>query len=230
MMPLVLDLETIPLQSSLDAQYPRAEFSPPSNYKSDEAINNFHFRNEAEWHQKREKECSINPRLGRILCFGYAGINGEPSTLYALSEADEAELLRNAWVIIAAHGGRVVTWNGGFDLRWLVIRSLACGVAPMVDAATIREWFKKYAVFSHFDVKAVLLNWSVTDMLDKKEGLDTWAKFFGLAGKPDEIDGSWVYFLFKDGQHDTIQSYCKSDVANTKAMYQKVGKFFVGSV
>lgn len=224
--PLVLDIETLPLIASMEAAYPRDDFSPPSNYKNAEAIDGWHERNERDWSAKREKECSLNPRLGRVLCFGYASGLGEASTLYAMTEADETELLKQAWVLIASHGGRVVTWNGGFDLRWLVVRSLACKVLPLVEASTVRSWFKKYDVFTHYDVKAVLMNW---DTRATGEGLDEWAKFFGLPGKPEGIDGSWVAFMYRDGNHELISEYCASDVANTKAMYEQTALFFGGN-
>lgn len=226
-MPLVLDIETIGLEASLTVSYPRDDFSAPANYKNAEAINDWHDRNAKDWSAKREKECSLNPRLGRIVCFGYAGPNGDPATLYAMTEADEAALLTDAWTLIAAHAGRVVTWNGAFDLRWLVVRSLAHGIVPLIDAATIREWFKKYAVFSHFDVKAALMNW---DMKAAGEGLDEWAMFFGLPGKPEGIDGGMVAWMFREEQHDLIREYCASDVANTKAMYGRVSQYFGGNV
>lgn len=226
-LPITIDIETVPLEASMAAAYPRADFSPPSNYKNPEAIDNWHASSEAKWRANREKECSLNPRLGRIVCFGYASGRGLPETLYAETEADEANLLRAAWTLLETHQGRVVTWNGAFDLRFLVIRSLANGIPPYIDAATIRAWFKKYEVFTHFDVKAALLNW---DTRAAGEGLDEWAKFFGLPGKPEDIDGSAVGYLFRDGQHELIREYCMSDVSNTKAMYEKVSVFFGGNI
>lgn len=220
MIPLCLDVETLPLEASLAAPYDPAQFNPPANYKSDEAIAGFHARNEVTWRAGRDKACSVNPRLGRILAFGHSfGVE------YAMAEADEAGVLRTAWDRIQESDGRVVTWNGGFDLRFLVVRSLANGVAPSVPPSTVRSWFKKYDVWQHFDVKAVLMNW---DVKVAGEGLDEWSKFFGLAGKPDGIDGSAVAFLYREGQHDDIKTYCASDVANTAAMYAKLVPFFGG--
>lgn len=225
-MPLTLDIETVPLAASMAAEYPLNDFAPPANYKAPDAIVNWHDRNAKDWAAKREKECSVNPRLGRILCFGYASGRSLGETLYAETEADEPQLLRDAWALIASHGGRVVTWNGGFDLRFLVIRSLAHGILPYVDAVTIRAWFRKYDVFTHYDVKAVLMNW---DVRATGEGLDEWAKFFGLPGKPDGVDGGIVAFMYRDGNHEAIREYCISDVANTKAMYEKTVAFFGGN-
>lgn len=219
--PLVLDVETLPLVASMSEIYDPTKFNPPANYKTSEAILGWHERNEKDWAAKREKECSVNPRLGRILCFGSS--NG---IVYATTEAEEAAMLVSAWEQILDAHGRVVTWNGGFDLRFLVIRSLALGVAPSIDAATIRSWFKKYSVFEHFDVKAILMNW---DVKASGEGLDEWSKFFGLPGKPEGVDGGSVAWLHAEEQHETIKQYCLSDVANTAAMYQRLIPFFGGS-
>ena len=220
MTPLVLDVETLPLVASLNAPYPRAECFPPSNYKNAEAIDGWHVQNESKWRQNREKECSVNPRLGRILCAGTSdGMH------YATTEGEEPDAMRFLWQKIAEADGRVVTWNGAFDLRFLVVRSALLHVLPTVPASTIRAWFKRYEVFAHFDVKSILLN---GDVRVAGEGLDEWSKAFGLPGKPDGIDGSSVAWLYAEGQHDEIKKYCADDVANTQAMYHALVPFFGG--
>jgi hypothetical protein len=220
MTPLCLDTETLPLIASMEAPYPRDAFAPPSNYKLAEAIDGFHERNAKDWAAKREKECSVNPRLGRILC-----LSTDNGTHYAMTEAAEKPLLVKAWDEIRAAEGRVVTWNGTFDLRFLLVRSLANGIGPSIAPSLIRQWFKKYDHWQHFDVKSVLLNGD----LMSKEGLDEWAKFFGLAGKPDGIDGGMVAWMYREGQHDVIQDYCESDRTNTRAMYDRLLPFFGGN-
>lgn len=220
-MPLVLDIETLPLQSALTAPYDPDQFSPPANYKSTEAVMNWHQRNEATWRVNRQKECSLHPRLGRIVCVG-----SSDGLWYAETEEQERGLLRDAWLAIARHEGRVVTWNGqAFDLRFLVVRSMFCGVVPTIGASSIRSWFKRYDVFQHFDVAQVCWNWNRPE---KGDGLDEWAKAFGLPGKPEGIDGSSVSWLHAEGQHDTIKEYCMGDAKTTEALYHKLVPYFGG--
>ncbi len=215
---LVLDIETVPLATALDAPYPEGLRQPPANYKSEEAISKWRETDRARWSDERAKECSLNPRLGRILCVG----TSEGVALGA-NEADEKDVLEQTWLWLKTHRGRVVTWNGSWDLRFILIRSLAHGVTPTLPPSTIREWFAKYRTFPHFDCKAVLLNWETRV---SGEGLSEWASFLGLPGKTDGITGKDVYPLYQGGMLDEIAEYCKQDVAATQAVYEKIVPFF----
>ncbi len=218
MEPLVLDIETLPLNASLAAEYPRADFSPPSNYKNPDAIDGWHERNEPTWRAKRGKECSLNPRLGRVLC-----LSTQNKLDYAMEEGDERALLDSFWQQALDHSGIITTWNGkGFDARFLVIRSLAHGIRPLVSEQTIREWFRRYTTNIHFDVKEVLMN---GDVRSAGEGLDEWAAFFGLPLKPG-VDGSDIMFLYANGEHDKIKEYCDHDRTVTGLMYEQVSRYF----
>ncbi len=216
--PMMLDIETIPTEAALAMPYPATDRNPPANYKSDEAITKWRATDEANWREGRIKECSLNPRLGRVLCVGTdTGVD------YAVAEADESEVLDRFWWAAAEASGDVVTWNGAWDLRFLVVRSLICGVVPSLPSETIRAWFRKYTVAPHFDCKAILLTW---DVRVAGEGLDEWAQALGLEGKTDGVDGSKIYDLFTAGQHDTIRAYCAADVASTQAIYRKIAPMF----
>lgn len=216
--PLVFDIETLPLAASLSAPYVADDHSPPASYKLPEAIASWHAKNAEKWSTNRAKECSINPRLGRVLCLGT-----QSGTTYAMTEAEEKGLLEDFWSQAHAHAGRIVTWNGmGFDARFIMIRSLVHRIAMPVPETVLRGWFRRYSFDPHFDVKAALCNW---DLLSK-EGLDEWAAFFGLPEKPGGIDGSDVHFLFEQGRHDEIQAYCQHDAKTTEALYDIASRGF----
>jgi hypothetical protein len=226
-MPLVLDIETIPLEASLTRPYP-TDRQPPANYKSEETIAKWREQDRQRWDTDRAKEYSLNPRLGRVLCLGWATTDEEGNLLthgleYAAEEAGEAEVLERFWRMALEADGRVVTWNGSWDLRFLVMRSLACGVQPSIGAYYIREWFRKYVTQPHFDCKAVVLNW---DVRVSGEGLDEWSKFLGLPGKTEGISGKDVWPLFQGGMHDEIAEYCVRDVLATAAVYHRLLPFF----
>lgn len=223
-LPVVLDIETVPLGAALQAAYPEGERPAPGNYKDPEKIAAWRVADEAKWREQRVKECSLNPRLGRALCIGYAlPCSDAPSyaTEMAQSEDDEARLLRGFWKIAGGHEGRVVTWNGTWDLQFLVTRSIHHGITPTLPSDTIRAWFRKYSVHPHCDVKALLTNWNPTD-----GHLDEWAKFLGVEGKTDGMDGSKVYELYQAGEFSKIAEYCKQDVACTYELYRKVSGYF----
>jgi hypothetical protein len=212
--PLVLDIETVPLAASLAMPYPEATRSAPANYKTDEAIAKWREADRIKWYEDRAKECSLNPRLGRIVVIG---TNVE--TIVAPAEADEREALVRFWEYVKAFAGFVVTWNGSWDLRFLVIRSLAHGVTPSVPPSVVQSWFKKYSTHQHYDCKAVLMNW---DTAKAGDGLNEWAAFFGIGEKMNGMTGADVWRLYQEGNASTIAKYCQQDVALTAAIYARI--------
>ena len=227
-MPVVLDIETVPLAESLAAEYPE-DRQPPANYKSAETIAKWREQDRIKWVEERAKKASLNPRLGRILCLGWAVVTKDEGTLtdhgcfYAEHEEGEKELLANFWRLMATHSGQVVTWNGSWDLRFIVLRSAHHRLTPSLGGAHIREWLRKYQTRPHFDCKAVVLNW---DVVQSGEGLSEWAAFFGLPGKTEGVTGKDVYPLFLGGMHDEIAEYCIRDVLATAGIYAQLLDFF----
>lgn len=215
----VIDIETVPLAASMAAPYPEAERQPPANYKNPETIEAWREKDRAAWAEQRAKECSLNPRLGRVLCVGVAAPDGE-MMYYAPTEDGEREVLRAFWDEMMDGGmpTKAITWNGAWDLRFLVVRSLLLGVTVPVDARIVRDWSKPYNTECHCDVKRVL----VGDGITKGEGLDEWATAFGLPGKTDAWTGASVYPAYRDGRHDEIYDYCLGDVRATRTLYQKI--------
>ena len=215
----VIDIETVPLAASMAAPYPAAERQPPAHYRNADAIDAWRERDRLAWAQERAKTCSLSPRLGRVLCVGVAAPSGE-TVYYAQTEDREREVLNWFWDEMMPDGiiAKAVTWNGAWDLRFLVVRSLLLGVTIPVDAHVIRAWAKPYNGEWHADVKRAL----VGDGIVKGEGLDEWAQAFGLSGKTDGWTGASVYPAYLEGRHAEIADYCRADVLATKALYLRL--------
>lgn len=215
----VIDIETVPLAASMAAPYPAAERQPPANYRNADAIDAWRERDRLVWAQERAKACSLSPRLGRVLCVGMATV-ADHCVYYAQTEDAERETLRSFWDEMMPDGmpAKAVTWNGAWDLRFLVVRSLLLGVTIPVDAHIVRSWAKQHNTVWHTDVKRVL----VGDGIVKGEGLDEWAAAFGLSGKTDGWTGASVYPAYLDGRHAEIADYCRADVAATRALYLRL--------
>jgi hypothetical protein len=232
MPPVAIDIETVPTAAALalaeaerDRPYPEGERTPPAAMSKAETIAAWYEKDRANWKTSGEerftaaiKAASLNPRLGRVAVLGYA-TSIRVGAYEAQDEADEATVLRSFWEMLKGNAP-VVTWNGAFDLRFLVIRSIAHGVAPTVDPTV---WFRRYSYHPHFDCKAVLLNW---DVRVSGEGLDEWAKFLGLAGKTDGITGADVFPLWQAGRYDEVTEYCKQDAALTLAIYDRIHPYY----
>lgn len=218
---LVLDIETIPTDAGMAVPYNEADNPPPSNYSKAEAIAGWHEKGRAAYAEKRAKECSVNPRLGRILAIGLSTVEHGPEMLYAADPAEEEDVLREFWRKFAIDGDPLVTWNGAWDFRFLVVRSLRYRLALPRPVA---PYFKRYSTHPHFDCKAALMqDWAFRGT---GEGLAEWSAFFGLAGKSDGWDGSKVYPAYLAGRHEEIQQYCAADVAATAAIYHLIRDTF----
>ena len=217
---LVLDIETVPTDLAMQVPYNEADNPPPANYAKPEAIAGHHDKGRIAYAAKRAKECSVNPRLGRVLAIGLASVEGGPEMLYAETPADEQMILNKFWNTLAIYGKPLVTWNGAWDFRFLVVRSLRYRIAI---PSSVAPYFKRYSTDPHFDCKAVLMqDWAFRGA---GEGLDEWAAFFGLAGK-DGMSGADVYPAFLAGEHAKIQTYCAADVAATAAIYNLIRDTF----
>jgi hypothetical protein len=220
---LYLDIETVPLESALTLPYPADDRPHPSNYKDPAKIAEWRVADEAKWRDGRTKECSLNPRLGRVLCIGMGWDDAEPSVVIARNESQERHALEVFWQEVTQEAGRVVTWNGVWDLRFLIVRSLSHGITPSVPTAVVRAWFRKYSTVPHFDCRAIVTNWAD---YSAGEGLDEWSRFFGLEGKEPGLSGADVYPMFLKGEFAAIEAYCAQDVATTKAVYAKLAPMF----
>src|SRR5688572_10367955 len=136
---LYLDVETLPLASSLAAPYPDAERLPPGNYKNPDAIAGWREKDRAAWSDQRAKECSLTPRLGRIVCVGWAIDGGDVHTRIAAVEGAEVMLLDAVWELIE-EADRIVTFNGNFDLRFVAVRSMIHGIRPHSTVGRVADW------------------------------------------------------------------------------------------
>lgn len=215
---LVLDVETLPLKASLTQTYDPNGFSPPSNYGVEAALK-WHVKNEQTWRAKLGKECSVNGRLGRVLCLGTS-----VGTFYAEQEDGERALLETFWELAHDAAGAVIGWNSQWDLGFLLTRSQILRVKPSVSVVTLSQWFKRYTTRPHFDCKAVLLRWP--SGFSPGEGLDEWATAFGLPGKTGGVSGADVAWMYDEGQHQLIQDYCAQDVASTAAIFAAIAPYY----
>ncbi|TPV93468.1 MAG: hypothetical protein B7733_20055 [Myxococcales bacterium FL481] len=124
----------------------------------------------------------------------------------------EPELLRCFW-LLAQRAELVVSFNGrGFDVPFLVARSLVHKIAARVDLLS-----NPYALRPHLDLYRVLqpggrgLGPASLDVL-------CWA--LGYASPKGEMDGSMVAPTYARGDITTIAEYNAGDVVATTAVYQ----------
>jgi len=128
----------------------------------------------------------------------------------------EIELLRAFWAL-AGHASCVVSYNGrGFDVPFLVGRSLIHEVPVRVDLVS-----GKYGLRPHLDLYQVLgAGGGAWGRGPASLDVVCWA--LGLASPKEEMDGSMVATTYAKGDLASIALYNAGDVRATTAVYQRV--------
>lgn len=213
---MAFDLETVPQLAALDAEYdPKTRKVPAitksGKIQSEEDLAAWVRNDKVQWEHERIKPLGMNPLTGRIVAIGHAWTQSvwqrvgvtESRTLLAQNEYEEAQMLRKFWRRIA-QVDQVVTHNGhGFDVPFVLTRSLLLGVEP--DRRAIK-WLRRYAYKPHLDVYAALSNWQ-----PKKGTLDVWAAAFGVQGKTPGITGADVWPMVQAERWADLIRYAAED-------------------
>ena len=122
----------------------------------------------------------------------------------------EAELLRSFWAL-ASRAQTVVSFNGkGFDVPFVVARSMVHGIAARVDLLS-----QKFALQPHLDLWDVLGRGGAGP---SKLEVICWA--LGIESPKDAMDGSMVAPAYARGEIESIASYNAADVRATAAVFR----------
>jgi hypothetical protein len=132
-----------------------------------------------------------------------------PKWLRPMSEAD---LLRAFWAL-ASRAETVVTFNGrGFDLPFLITRSVIHGIPARVDLMS-----QRFALRPHLDLFELL-----TQRGRGPSKLDVICWALGIESPKEVMDGSMVAPAYARGEIVKIAEYNAHDVRATAAIYRKV--------
>lgn len=132
---------------------------------------------------------------------------------------DEEAILTHFWETVARFG-RVISYNGrGFDVPFLMQRSLIRGVTISVNLMPPRFQMRS----NHMDLAEVLSQFRAT----RPYGLAAWTQAVGLTSpKEGEVAGAQVGEFFHAGKVAPILEYCLRDVVATAALSAKVQKLW----
>lgn len=233
---LPLDIETIPGQGAAimealraDAEAEKAQCRAPGNYKDPEKI----AANIAEQHaaidaalEERWRKTSFDGAAGHIAVVSFALNSGEPTKIYREDwQHPDAETMVLRMLCEALHDSipsnmenatLVIGHNvSAFDLRFLVQRSIICGVKPhptLAAAASAKPW----ETSKIFDT---MTQWNPER--DKRISLDKLCRALGIPGKGD-MDGSKVWDAVKDGRISEVADYCADDVRKVRSVYHRM--------
>ena len=126
----------------------------------------------------------------------------------------EVDLLRAFWVLASA-STTVVTYNGrGFDVPFLITRSLVHVMPERVDLISNR-----YTLRPHLDLYQVLAQ---AGRDTGPRNLDTVCWALGIESPKGKMDGSMVAPAYEKGNIEDIAVYNRADVTATTLVYQRV--------
>jgi predicted PolB exonuclease-like 3'-5' exonuclease len=213
---LVFDIETVP---AVDLRR-----APPTIAQ---AVASHAERN--EWDQS--KVMSLSPYFGQVVSVAVGDGEQDPRTqevtVFVVPPAghdtkglpswirpvSEADLLRAFW-ILAGHASCVVSYNGrGFDIPFLVGRSLILDVPVRVDLLSNR-----YSLRPHLDLFYALNPTGPRG----PASLDVVCWALGLTSPKETMDGSMVATAYAKGDLASIALYNAGDVRATTGVYQRV--------
>jgi len=210
---LVFDIETVP---AVDLRR-----APPTVAQ---AVTKYADRQ--EWDQS--KVMSLSPWFGKVVSLAVGdGESDDPNVTVLVVPPEgqvmpnmpdwirpmsEADLLRAFWAL-AGEASCVVSYNGrGFDIPFMIGRSLIHNVPARVDLMSSR-----FSLRPHLDL---------FDILGGRgrgpSSLDVICWALGLTSPKEEMDGSMVAVEYEKGELAKIAEYNAGDVRATARVYQHV--------
>ncbi|MBT7929340.1 hypothetical protein HN682_05440 [Candidatus Peregrinibacteria bacterium] len=202
---LIFDIETIPQQTPL---------SDLQEETLQRKLDKFTIKDNEDLIGIRNRIMATSPYFGEIVCIGAMKVYGDESGSISLV-GTEKEILTRWWEIIKKHKGVFVHYNGlGFDVPFILKRSMFHGIEPTHKQFADTKRFQRYP---HFDVQQILADWDRY----QTASLELACEFLGVKSPKDgEIKAANVAEAFAAGRIDEIAEYCLKDVQATYDVYQ----------
>jgi DNA polymerase elongation subunit (family B) len=199
---LFFDIETIADESAME----EIEVFAPANYKDPEKIQAYI----DDEKKKLISRMALDPDLAKVYAISYKYSDADTMCMVT----DEKDMLEHFWDEVRNADGRLCGYNIiGFDLPFLMRRSMALGVSAPMHMLN----FRKYQTYPIVDLMGILYNW------DKAKGLKWVCKRYGIVNNLPELDGSKVATM----DIETLARYAINDVNLTVALYEKMnGVYF----
>lgn len=200
MIKLFFDIETIPCDEK-DMETHLAILRAKKRYEGME---------DGEIH----RTTSFDGTHGRLCCIGIIKESPQGIIFKDVLKGTEKEMLEKFWDL-SRGVTRFIGHNvWGFDMPFIVQRSIINGVQPLPIN------FRRYMKDPLYDT---MLEWTFWNLdREKFPKLDTLAKVLGLQTSKDTMDGSMVWDYYKEGKMDDICTYCMKDVELTRQIYYKM--------
>lgn len=183
----------------------------------------------------------FSPLTGQIVAIGIYDVEREKGAVYFQSSPNqqdenfesegckfevmtEKEMLVKFWEVVEKYD-TFVTFNGrGFDVPFLMIRSMIHGVQPSKNLMTFRYLSQMPYNAKHVDLYDQLSFYGA--VWKNKGSLHMWCQALGITSpKAQGVDGNDVKKLFETGKAKDIALYNGRDLSATAALYKKYKQF-----
>jgi len=210
---ITFDLETLPSGPIIDP----LSLKPPGNLKKPETIAEWYKNEAVDIAAEKYRATALDSMKGELLCIGYVLDDDElVKVIHADTEYETLCQFQEAVLDAMGQWSEPLTFVGWgiatFDVPWLWRAAIKYGLVGLRNAFN-RDRYRGNAI----DLMGI---WGV-DYKDWRK-LDDVAKFLGLEGKTEGIDGSKVYDYFLAGRVDEIIEYCRQDVTVIREVYRKI--------
>jgi hypothetical protein len=220
-----IDLETLPPELDMDEF--KANLKPPANIKKQETKDKWL---EDNW-LEQYKRLAVNTDKANICSLGMA-VEDNDVCLFLSSTRNEKQILKDFYedLILELHkdieedfeveiNQNFIIWvgfnNKKFDLDLLWKRAMFHGLYDLCKLIP-RERYSKQI----FDIMEIWNPFEYNKMVSQ----DNICKFFGIEGKPDDIDGSQIYDTWQRGEYERIGDYNIDDVEKVRKLYKIISK------
>ena len=214
---LFLDIETIGAQSKESHERIAATIKPPGNIKNPESILAWEKDSKEAAVQEAIDKTSFDGGLGHVCCIGWAFDDQEVESESILDIPEENKRLETFFRYISdevpIYGSVTVVGHyiSGFDIRFLTQRAIVLGIR-------LPNWWPHEAKPWGNEIFDTMVKWAGAK---GTISLDNLCFALGIDGKGD-VDGSMVAQMFKDGKHEEIATYCRSDVEKVRQVHKKM--------
>jgi DNA polymerase elongation subunit (family B) len=134
---------------------------------------------------------------------------------YVLKPRTEAAMLRDFWEGAKSYD-TFVTFNGrGFDVPFLLLRSMALGITPTRDLMEGRYLYQQRTA-QHIDLQDQL---SFYGALPRRHSLHLFCRACGMVSPKQEVSGDDVATLYQEEKYQDIARYNAKDVVATTELY-----------
>jgi len=199
---LFFDIET---KANKDALHFLEEPTAPSNWKDPKKIERY----VEDKKEEMIEMAALDADFGQIVAIG---VKEEDDPIHSMI-CEEKPLLAWFWSKFYSHNGECCGYNIlGFDLPYLMRRSMALGIVPKY-----KPFLAKYKTEPTRDLMGILYNWG------QARSLKWVCQRYGIDNPLSELDGSKVAEM--DGE--TLRKYVENDVRLVYELHEKMkGVYF----